>query len=35
LPLPFILFLVLMLLTFISFLARTESRRTVYGKPLP
>jgi hypothetical protein len=35
LPLPFILFVVFMIIAFISFLARTQATRRVYGKPLP
>jgi hypothetical protein len=35
LPLPFILFVVFMFIALISFLARTQARRKVYGKPLP
>jgi hypothetical protein len=35
LPLPLILFLVLLFMAFISFLLRTEARKSVYGRPLP
>jgi hypothetical protein len=35
LPLPLILFLVFLFMAFVSFLARTQATRKVYGKPLP
>jgi hypothetical protein len=34
-PLAFYLFLVLLFITFVSFVLKQEGRRTVYGRPLP